>query len=246
MKVLYKDVSDLLRDRGVFFSPGNADRFQPHDQLHFDEQTRLEGSCGILWGNFLGRMGMCTYSWSALPPYVTAGRYCSIAGGTTVMGGRHPIECVSSSSFIYDPGFSIVQFIEKAYGGASPRLPNFQKWGVTLDNDVWVGEGVVFAQGVRVGTGAVIAARTVVTKDVPPYAIVGGNPGKIIRYRFAEDVIARLLETEWWNLQPSDLKQLDLSNPSIFLDQLYKHDFQNKFDPLITTHDDLVPFAFED
>ena len=69
----------------------------------------------------------------------------------------------------------------------------------SIGNDVWVGSNVIIPGGVRIGTGAIVAAGSVVVKDVPPYAVVGGNPAKVIRLRFSEEQIETLLASEWWN-----------------------------------------------
>lgn len=74
-----------------------------------------------------------------------------------------------------------------------------RKGQVLIGNDVWIGDGVTILGGVRIGDGAVVAAEAVVVKDVPPYAIVGGNPARIIKYRFLEDIIRRLRKIAWWN-----------------------------------------------
>lgn len=69
---------------------------------------------------------------------------------------------------------------------------------VVIGNDVWIGEAVFINDGVKIGSGAVIGAHSVVTKDIPPYAIVAGAPAKILRYRFDEETIKHLLESRWW------------------------------------------------
>lgn len=76
-----------------------------------------------------------------------------------------------------------------------------------MGNDVWIGSRVMVVGGVTIGDGAVIAAGAVVTKDVPPYAVVGGAPAKVIKYRFSEDIVKFLEELEWWNLPESELKK---------------------------------------
>jgi len=75
-------------------------------------------------------------------------------------------------------------------------------------------------EGVNVGTGAIIATRALVTRDVPPYAIVGGNPAKIIKYRHSAETIQRLLKSEWWNLDLTYLRSLPLNDPEEFLDAI--------------------------
>ncbi|MDL4470788.1 CatB-related O-acetyltransferase [Citrobacter braakii] len=75
----------------------------------------------------------------------------------------------------------------------------------TIGNDVWIGNDVVLKGGISIGDGAVVAANSVVTKDVPPYAIVAGVPAKIIKYRFESDIIEQLLKIKWWNYNYTDL-----------------------------------------
>ena len=69
----------------------------------------------------------------------------------------------------------------------------------------------------KVGTGAIIATKALVSRDVPPYAIVGGNPAKVIKYRHAEDIIVRLMDSEWWDLDTATLRELNLADPKKFL-----------------------------
>lgn len=93
-----------------------------------------------------------------------------------------------------------------------------------VGNDVWIGDGAVIMPGVRIGHGAVVAAYSVVTKDVPPYAIVGGNPARVIRFRFEETLIARFLASSWWQFDLPGLLtqgvQLAMDKPTQFLDWL--------------------------
>lgn len=117
------------------------------------------------------------------------GKYTSIAARVTIMlGGEHNVDWVSTYPF--NPIFPQAQGIL-----GHPKT----KGNVTIGHDVWLGLGSFILSGVTIGNGAVVAAHSVVTKDVPPYAIVGGNPAKIIRYRFTPDIIARLEQMAWWN-----------------------------------------------
>jgi virginiamycin A acetyltransferase len=119
------------------------------------------------------------------------GRFCSIASGATFLlnGGNHLTDTVSSYPFaIFGSGWE----------SAMPeRWPH--RGDIVVCNDVWIGFEAMLMPGVTVGDGAVIAAKSVVTSDVPPYAIVGGNPARVIRFRHSEADIARLLDLAWWN-----------------------------------------------
>lgn len=228
-QIPYKIARDYLEENGVYFTNKlKQNRFLPEQVLNFDESTYLEGSVGILAGNYLGRMRMASYSWSPFPRNATIGRYCSIANNISLFGLRHPIESLSSSSFMYDPNFSMVQFLEEKYDAVCPRVRNPQRAGLEIENDVWIGRGASFAAGIKIHTGAVIATQSVVTKDVPPYAIVGGNPAKIIRYRFPQEIIERLLLSRWWEVNPAYFRNFNLSSPEEFLDA-----FESDIDPSI-------------
>jgi virginiamycin A acetyltransferase len=122
---------------------------------------------------------------------LVVGRFCSIAHGATFIlnGGNHLTQTVSSYPFaIFGQGWE----------HAMPeRWPN--KGDITVGHDVWIGYEATLLPGVTVGHGAVIAAKSVVASDVPPYAIVAGNPARVIRYRRTESDIARLLDLAWWD-----------------------------------------------
>jgi len=119
------------------------------------------------------------------------GKFCSIATGVKFImnGGNHRTDWLTNYPF---PVFG--------HGWAAAMPDNWPNKGDTvIGNDVWIGHGVTFMPGVRVGDGAIIASTSVVTADVPPYAVVGGNPAKIIRYRFDEATINLLLAVKWWD-----------------------------------------------
>jgi phosphonate metabolism protein (transferase hexapeptide repeat family) len=126
--------------------------------------------------------------------YATIGKFCSIAAMTRINPGNHPMERASQSHFSYRAS---------AYFAGAADEAEFFAWrrsqAVTIGHDVWIGHGAIVLAGRRIGTGAVIAAGAVVTKDVAPYAIVAGNPARVIRARFADDIAARLQRLAWWD-----------------------------------------------
>jgi hypothetical protein len=99
-------------------------------------------------------------------------------------------------------------------------VDNPQKPMPVIGNDVWIGSDVLIARGITIGDGAVIAAGAVVTKDVAPYAMIGGTPARFIRYRFSPNIFESLLDIKWWDYSFKDLHGLDFADPDRFADQL--------------------------
>ena len=118
------------------------------------------------------------------------GSFCSIASYCAIGGGAHPVDMVSTSPVFYSGN----NIFKRNFGDIKAELNK----PVIIGNDVWIGEGVFIKDGITIGDGAIIGAHSVVTKDVPPYAIVAGAPSTLIRYRFSEDEIKCLLEIKWW------------------------------------------------
>jgi acetyltransferase-like isoleucine patch superfamily enzyme len=116
----------------------------------------------------------------------TIGRYSSIAVTAFAATLNHPMHYKAMHGFFFNPKLGYVK-------GSLPRSP------LTIGNDVWIGHGSIIMPNVStISDGAVVAAGAVVNKDVPPYAIVVGNPGRIVRYRFDPETIERLLAEKWW------------------------------------------------
>lgn len=144
------------------------------------------------------------------------GRYCSIAPGLTVGDGTHPIDWLSTHPFQY-AGASAKRWLENPEEGFLNFTPE-QSTHVGIGHDVWIGANVTILPGVEVGHGSVLAAGAVVTRDVPPYAIVAGVPAKVIRYRFSEEIIERLLKIKWWRFDANDLAGVPFDNPEEAID----------------------------
>ncbi len=138
---------------------------------------------------------------------VTMGSFCSVASYCAIGGGRHPLNAVSTSPVFYAGRNSL--------GKNFSTIPEEENQGVEIGHDVWIGEAVFINDGVKIGTGAVIGAHSVVTKDVPPYAIVAGTPAKVLRYRFDEETIQELLDNKWWEWSDERLSKLgnQFNNP---------------------------------
>jgi len=125
--------------------------------------------------------------------YATIGRFCSIASYTRINPGNHPLERPALSHWTYRAS---------QYGLGEDEAGFFdwrRSFAVMLGNDVWVGHGAVVLPGVAIGDGAAIGAGTIVTKDVPAFAVVVGNPGRVLRLRFPEAVCEALLRIAWWD-----------------------------------------------
>ncbi len=129
------------------------------------------------------------------------GRYGSIADGVEIMlGGNHRTEWATTYPFPALP-----RLWPEAVGLDGSHV---SRGDVTIGHDVWLGSQALILSGVMIGHGAVVAARAVVTKDVPPYAIVAGNPARVVRYRMSEQLIAALLESRWWALPEAEVRRL--------------------------------------
>ena len=123
---------------------------------------------------------------------VEIGRYCSIAEAVKIFGGgEHDYNIVST--------FPFKTIFQKQKTDAST------KGKTIIGNDVWIGYHATVLSGVNIGNGAIVGAMSVVTKDVPPYAIVAGNPARIIKYRFPESIIEKIQKSEWWNLEKEEI-----------------------------------------
>lgn len=160
----------------------------------------FENDCYIGQGTaFCGTMGRGSYIGANSSINADIGRFCSIASNVRTVGGRHPYTApfVSTSPAFYSPHtyfgltFSSEQrFKEHRYVNGSRH--------VVIENDCWIGDGVSLIEGTTIHNGAVVLANAVVTKDVPPFAIVGGIPATILKYRFDKEKIDFLLSFKWW------------------------------------------------
>lgn len=200
--------------------------------------VRIRGNCKInamkigAFTYFNGNNTMCSLS--------TIGRFCSI--GENVLCGllEHSTRTISSSPVFcthntnawwpeFHELFDDVEWYENEVGNTMKTFSQHKRKRIVIGNDVWIGYGTIINRGVSIGDGAVIAAGSVVTKNVPPYAIVGGTPAKIIRMRFEEKIIQKLLELKWWEYGPNVMKGLDMHNVDKLVYQLEERIFEQDF-----------------
>ena len=144
--------------------------------------------------------GAPTIAWWGEDTSITLGRYCSIADGVTLFaGGNHRHDWITTYPFTELEGWP--------GRDVHPGHPA-SKGPIRIGHDVWLGNGAAIMSGVTIGSGAVVAARAVVARDVPPYAIVAGNPARAVRHRFDQRTVERLLELKWWDLPQEAVRRL--------------------------------------
>ena len=155
---------------------------------------------------------------------IFVGKFCSIAAQVKVINVGHNHNYISTYPFSAR-SCNIRDKWKNCPGGIESIPVNHKPMGdLIIGNDVWIGQNVTFIGGINVSDGAVIAAESVVTKDVLAYAIVGGNPANLIKKRFSDDVIEKLLKIKWWNWSKEKIeKNLPLIGSSNIKDFIKKH-----------------------
>ena len=197
--------TEFLKRNHVYLCIGwrHDNVYAPGEFVPFMWPVSVEPYATLPFRSFI-EMGAYSYVVGPVRGNLSIGRYCSIAGNLQLMGDSHPMERLTTHPFTYHQDFADIA--RDHYGRTVvPEPYSILDAPVTIGNDVWIGEGVLLSPGVTIGDGAVVAARSVVTKDVPPYTIVGGVPAKPIRKRFDADLIDLLLETKWWDFNFIDL-----------------------------------------
>jgi hypothetical protein len=138
-------------------------------------------------------------------PKVIIGKYCSIAVNCSFVMVNHLMNRVTTF-----PNYRVDHTKKSLFAHGKGNKSGYSRGNILIGHDVWIGANSTILDNVKINTGAIVAASSVVTKDVPHYAIVGGNPAKVIKYRFSEDIIKKLLELDIWSLPNEEIDKLDL------------------------------------
>lgn len=156
------------------------------------------------------RVGLYSYGCfdlSRVPSGVTVGRYCSFAPSAQIYLRNHGVGFIGLTAYFYNETLGVV---DRSMIDSMP---------MTIGDDVWVGHNAILLPGVgEVGRGAAIAAGAVVTRPVPAYAIVGGNPARVLRMRFDRDTISAIEQTRWWEKTPEELCDMAQEQPGLIFD----------------------------
>ena len=202
------------RHAGEFFLPNNS-VFEP--------------PCSLKWMQVQHSLALGAFSYAVSGFYFGAriGRYVSIGENVQIGRHGHPMDWVSTSPIFYTKARDLFDEDLDMLGDLGPA--QFKRSGpptvaqlTTIGNDVWIGHEAFILPGVRIGDGAVIAARAVVTKDVPPYAVVAGVPARVVKNRLPEKVMERLQAVKWWDYAAWDLAGAKIDEPLAFADAVEK------------------------
>lgn len=142
-----------------------------------------------------------------IPRGTVVGRYCSFAQTCTIFNGNHPLNYITTHPYLYNPNLGIIE------------IENITRTICHVSDDVWIGHNAIILPSVNsIGRGSVVAAGSVVTKNVPPYSIVAGNPAKIIKTRFDASTIDKIELSKWWEKDLPDLINTIRNNPELVFD----------------------------
>lgn len=191
---IFPDLRDLLNQKDVV----NSLKSVKQNSI-INEKVKIYGLHRIIESS----IDSYTYiSFNCRINNTTIGKFCSIGPNFISGWGIHPLNGISTSPMFYSTanqnGFSL-----------STTDKIIERKEIKIGNDVFVGMNVILLDGVSIGDGAVLAAGTVITKDVPPFAVVAGVPGKVIKYRFDKNTIDKLLQIKWWNFHDEELKDVE-------------------------------------
>jgi acetyltransferase-like isoleucine patch superfamily enzyme len=212
---------------------------RPGGQVALPHHTIIEAPASLKWTQYeyLLELGAFSYQVSGYCFGAKIGRYCSFGEEVQIGRQNHPTGWVSTSPAFYlgdrlfDLGNNFTGAEEYHNYKFTFQGPATKARITTIGNDVWIGHGAYIGAGVTIGDGAIVGAHAVVTKDVPPYAVVAGNPAQIRKWRVPPLFISPLLRLRWWRYAPWQLDHLDPSDIQGFIAGLQKMGGVEPFKP---------------
>lgn len=215
------ELQETMITHHIYFDFWRRQRLHVGDELIFDNNVKIEEHTAFAAGRNLFSMGYGSSSRSSFASgHIEIGRYCSLANNIKLMGPSHPLGRFTTSPITYSPIETFQPKMENDKG-LQPSIFRQSFNPVKVGHDVWIGEDVMIKRGVVIGNGAVVGARSVVVKDVPPYAVVAGNPAKVVKYRFTKKIAEKLNKTNWW--------EYDLSSLDMFVGDISVNEFIEMF-----------------
>lgn len=173
-------------------------------QVSINKDSIIQKNVHILSSCIMNNTTIQSYSYigrNSLIQNAEVGKFCSIANDVFIGLGSHPIEYFSTSPLFYKKENTLnIQLVEKDL-----QFEEYKK--IIIGNDVWIGARAIILDGVKIGNGAIIASNSVVSKDVPSYAIVGGVPAKLLKYRFELEKRSMLEASQWWKWDIEEIKE---------------------------------------
>jgi virginiamycin A acetyltransferase len=222
---LTKDALNWLKSKGVRIdAPSGTDMLRIPEAPHELERHSNHPAAGVM------PLGAYSYSHSFVREVARVGRYCSIGSGLSSFSNTHPMDRTSTSPVFYQ------RRKYREWDGDMEQLDRLVPFEsdaarTTIGNDVWIGQDVRLRAGITIGDGAVVAAGALVTKDVAPFAVVGGTPARVIRQRFDAPLVEALLQAAWWRFSVSDLIGFDPDKPALFARALEGALLKNAIEP---------------
>jgi acetyltransferase-like isoleucine patch superfamily enzyme len=216
--------------RTAFLLPRYSKKCKIALSAKLDAKCEFEGknSVGLRSTFYSSRLGYGSYVGNDnFLIRVKMGRYCSVGNSVKVISLTHPTHGISTHPAFFSTDSVSFSYVKE--NKANESLATESGWHCEIGNDVWIGSHVLIRGGVNIGDGAVIAMGAVVTKDVPPYAIVGGVPARIIRYRFDNERIESLMKLEWWSRDEKWIREHAelFMDPDAFLGELRNDNTQD-------------------
>lgn len=179
--------------------------------------SEIGNECKLLANSYFHKALLDDYSYVNMNSYILRaqiGKFCSIASNVYIGPGTHPMNFITTHPFVF-----LKKFGEFIPIDDEEIVNEREKKSIIIGNDVWIGQGSIIMDNIKIGDGAIVGAHAVVTKDVDPYAIVVGNPARVIRYRFNREIIKQLLDIEWWDWDKEKIKRevANFSTPKAFI-----------------------------